>query len=87
MPTLMVLHDVDDVDHWLSSPRRMELFGPLGMTARTFVVDREKSKRVGLIVEVPSMEAFQAALANEAAAEAMEFDGVHPDTIVILTEG
>ena len=87
MPTLMVLHDVDDVDHWLSSPRRMELFGPLGMTARTFVVDREKSKRVGLIVEVPSMEAFQEALANEAAAEAMKFDGVHPDTIVILTEG
>ena len=87
MPTLIVLHDVDDVDHWLSSPRRMELFGPLGMTARTFVVDREKSKRVGLIVEVPSMEAFQEALANEAAAEAMKFDGVHPDTIVILTEG
>ena len=87
MTTLMVLHDVDDVEHWLSSPRRMELFGPLGMTARTFVVDREKSKRVGLIVEVPSMEAFQEALANEAAAEAMKFDGVHPDTIVILTEG
>jgi hypothetical protein len=87
MTTLMVLHDVDDVEHWLSSPRRMELFGPLGMTARPFVVDREKSKRVGLIVEVPSMEAFQEALANEAAAEAMKFDGVHPDTIVILTEG
>ena len=87
MTTLMVLHDVDDVEHWLSSPRRMELFGPLGMTARTFVVDREKSKRVGLIVEVPSMEAFQEALGNEAAAEAMKFDGVHPDSIVILTEG
>ena len=87
MTTLMVLHDVDDVEHWLSSPRRMELFGPLGMTARTFVVDREKSKRVGLIVEVPSMEAFQEALGTEAAAEAMKFDGVHPDTIVVLTEG
>ena len=87
MTTLMVLHDVDDVEHWLSSPRRMELFGPLGMTARTFVVDREKSKRVGLIVEVPSMEAFQEALGTEAAAEAMKFDGVHPDSIVILTEG
>jgi hypothetical protein len=86
MATLMVLHDVDDVDHWLSSPRRMELFGPLGMTARTFVVDRAKSKRVGLIVEVPSMEAFQEALGSEAAAEAMKFDGVRPDTIVILTE-
>lgn len=87
MATLMVFHDVDDVDHWLSSPRRMELFGPLGMTARTFVVDRDKSKRVGLIVEVPDMDTFQKAMGTEAAAEAMKFDGVHPDTIVILTEG
>jgi hypothetical protein len=85
MMTLMILHDVDNVDHWLSSPRRMELFGPLGMTARTFVVDRAKSKRVGLIVEVPSMEAFQTALQSPAAAEAMKFDGVKSDTIVILT--
>ena len=37
MVTVMLLHDVDDVDHWLSSPRRMELFGALGMTVRTFV--------------------------------------------------
>jgi hypothetical protein len=37
MVTVMLLHDVDDVDHWLSSPRRMELFGALGMTVGTFV--------------------------------------------------
>jgi hypothetical protein len=86
MATLMVLHDVDDVEHWLSSPRRMELFVPLGMTARTFVVDREKSKRVGLIVEVPDLDTFQKALGTEAAAEAMKFDGVRPDTIEILIE-
>jgi hypothetical protein len=82
----MILHDVDDVNHWLSSPRRMELFGPLGMSARTFVVDREKSNRVGLVVEVPSMAAFQDALTTDAAAEAMKFDGVRPETIVILSE-
>ena len=86
MVTLMILHDVDDVDHWLSSPRRMELFGPLGMSARTFVVDREKSNRVGLVVEVPSLAAFQEALGSAAAAEAMKFDGVRPETIVILGE-
>jgi hypothetical protein len=86
MATLMVLHDVDDVEHWLSSPRRMELFTPLGMTARTFVVDREKSNRVGLVVEVPDMNSFQEVLGSEAAAEAMKFDGVRPETIVILTE-
>jgi hypothetical protein len=50
MPTLLVFHEVDDVDHWLASPKREELFGPLGMTARTFR-DPEGSNRVGLIVE------------------------------------
>ena len=86
MVTVMLLHDVDDVDHWLSSPRRMELFGALGMTVRTFVVDREKSNKVGLIAEVPSMAALQEAMGSAAAAEAMKFDCVRPETIVILNE-
>jgi hypothetical protein len=85
MMTLMIFHEVDDVDHWLRSPKREELFGPLGMTARTFV-DPEKTNRVGLIVEVPDMESFQAALASDAAAEAMKFDGVRPETILMLAE-
>jgi hypothetical protein len=85
MATLMVFHEVDDVDHWLASPKREELFGPMGMTARTFV-DPEKTNRVGLIVEVPDMETFQRALDSEQAAEAMKFDGVRPETIVMLVE-
>ena len=83
--TLMIFHEVDDVDHWVSSPKRNEFFGPLGMTARTFV-DPDKTNRVGLIVEVPSMEAFQEAMASDGAAEAMKFDGVRPQTIVTLVE-
>jgi hypothetical protein len=86
MPTLLVFHEVDDVDHWLASPKREEFFGPLGMTARTFR-DPDGSNRVGLIAEVPSMEAWQEALQTEAAAEAMKHDGVRPDTIVTLVEG
>ena len=85
MPTLLVFHEVDDVDHWLASPKREEFFGPLGMTARTFR-DPEGSNRVGLIVEVPSIEAFHAALQSEEAAEAMKFDGVRPETIIGLVE-
>ena len=27
MPALLVVHDVDDVDHWLASPKREELIG------------------------------------------------------------
>ncbi|HWG07444.1 MAG TPA: hypothetical protein VN672_00390 [Solirubrobacteraceae bacterium] len=86
MPTLLVFHEVDDVDHWLASSKREEFFGPLGMTARTFR-DPEGSNRVGLIVEVPSVEAWQAALQSEEAAEAMKYDGVRPDTIIELVEG
>ena len=58
MPTLLIFHEVDDVEHWLSSPKREEVFGPLGITVRTFI-DPAKSHRVGLIAEVPDMDTFQ----------------------------
>jgi hypothetical protein len=85
MTTLMIFHEVDDVDHWLASPKREELFGPLGMTAQTFV-DPEKSNRVGLVVETPDMDSFQQALQSDDAAEAMKSDGVRPETIVVLVK-
>jgi hypothetical protein len=85
VPTLLAFHEVDDVNHWLSSPKRKELFGPLGITVRTFH-DPEGSKRVGLIVEVPDMATLQKAMQSEEAADAMKFDGVHPETLLILTE-
>ena len=34
MTTLVVVHEVDDVEHWRTSTRREEYFGPLGITAR-----------------------------------------------------
>jgi hypothetical protein len=86
MATYLAFHEVDDVDHWLSSPRREEVFGPLGITARTFK-DPEGSKRVGMIVEIPDFAAFEEFMQTEPAAEAMKHDGVHPDTLVILAEG
>jgi hypothetical protein len=86
MPTLLVFHEVEDVDHWLASPKREEYFGPLGMTARAFR-DPDGSNRVGLIVEVPSIEAWQAALQTEEAADTMKYDGVRPETIIGLVEG
>jgi hypothetical protein len=85
MPTLMVFHEVDNVEHWLGSPKREEIFGPLGITVRTFV-DPAQTNRVGLIVDVPDMAAFQRVMESEAAAEAMKFDGVRPETILILVE-
>jgi hypothetical protein len=86
MPTLLVFHEVDDVDHWLASPKREELFGPMGMTARAFR-DTQGSNRVGLIVEVPDVETWERALQSPEAAEAMTYDGVRPETIVGMVEG
>jgi hypothetical protein len=85
METLLVFHEVDDVEHWLASPKREELFGPLGMKARAFR-DPAGSNRVGLIVEVPDIAAWEEALQTEAAAEAMKSDGVRPETILGLVE-
>ncbi len=58
----------------------------MGITARTFR-GSGGSKQVGLIAEIPDMAVWEEALQSDAGAEAMKFDGVHPDTIVVLTEG
>ena len=86
MATYLVLHEVDDVEHWLKSGKREEFFGPMGITVRTFH-DPTGSNRVGLIAEIPDMDAFQAAMKTDAAADTMKHDGVRPETIVILNEG
>jgi hypothetical protein len=82
---ILAFHQVDDVEHWLRSPKREEVFGPLGITGRLFT-DPAKSNRVGLVVEVPDLEAFQRLMQSDEAAEAMRFDGVRPDTLVLLQE-
>jgi hypothetical protein len=83
MATYIGVHEVDDVDHWLHSPKRQELFGRMGITGQLFT-DTAKSNRVGLILEIPDMEAFQQLLQSQAGADAMKFDGVRPETIVIF---
>ena len=86
MPTVMAYHDVKDKDHWLASPKREEFFGPLGVTnIRTFV-DPENPTRVGLVMDIPDMDAVMAAMETQPAADAMAYDGVLPETLVILVE-
>lgn len=83
MSTVMITHEVEDVDHWVSSPKRDELFPALGITHRTFV-DPEASNLVGIVAEIPDLDSFQEWLATAAAEEAMTHDGVRPDTIRML---
>lgn len=85
MAAHVVFHEVDDVEHWLSSSKREEVFGPLGITMRTFR-DPAGSNPVGLIAEIPDLAAFQQFMQTEAAADAMKSDGVRPETLLVLDE-
>jgi hypothetical protein len=85
MSTYVITHEVNDVEHWLSSPKREEVFGPMGITVRTFQ-DPNGSKKTALIAEIPDIEAFQEVMKSEAAADAMKHDGVNPETLLMLDE-
>jgi hypothetical protein len=86
VPTVIGYHEVEDTQHWLASPKREEVFNPLGVTnIRTFV-DQENPTRVAVLMDVADMDALMAAMQTPPMAAAMEHDGVLPETLVILTE-
>ena len=86
MPTIIGYHDVKDTEHWLASPKREEVFGPLGVTnIRTFV-DPENRTRVAVLMDVADMDTVMDAMQTEEMADAMKYDGVLPETLVILVE-
>lgn len=86
MPTILAHHDVKDVKHWLASPRRKEVFEPIGCTnIRTFV-DPQSSNKVGLVMDVADMGRLTELMKSKQAADAMEYDGVLPETLVILVQ-
>jgi hypothetical protein len=86
MPTVIARHAIKDKDHWLASPKRVEVFGPLGVTnIRTFV-DPQNPTEVAVLMDVADMDALMAAMQDPAMADAMAYDGVLPETLVILVE-
>ncbi|MDX6307094.1 MAG: hypothetical protein QOI06_140 [Nocardioidaceae bacterium] len=86
MPTVIAHHDVKDTDHWLASPKREEVFGPLGVTnTRTFVNPQNRTQ-VAVLMDVADLDVVMAAMQKQSMAEAMEYDGVLPETLVILIE-
>jgi hypothetical protein len=85
MPMLIGYHEVDDSEHWLASPKREEIFGPLGITVRTFL-DPENPHRAAVLADVPDMAVFQAVMESQEGADAMAHDGVRADTFVMLVE-
>jgi hypothetical protein len=86
VPTVIAHHDVKDTKHWLASPKREEVFGPLGITnIRTFV-NPEDSTRVAVLMDVADMDVLNAAMQDKSMADAMAYDGVLPETLVVLVE-
>lgn len=86
VPTVVAHHDVKDKDHWLASPKREEIFGPVGVTnIRTFV-DPQNPTHVALMMDVADMDALMAFMQTEEASGAMTHDGVLPETLTILIE-
>jgi hypothetical protein len=86
MPKLVATHEVDDVAHWLASPKRKEVLGSVATNICTFV-DPNNPNRVALSMDVADMAAFEAVMKSEAAAAAMKYDGVRPDTLIVFIEG
>jgi DNA-binding transcriptional ArsR family regulator len=86
MPTIMITHDVTDTDRWLSSPKREEILPSLGASnIRTFVNPQDRTK-VGLVMDIEDLDALFAALESpsEELTEAMTYDTVRPETMVVL---
>ena len=86
MPTAIACHDVKDTERWLTSPKREEVFGPLGVTnIRTFV-DPTNPTRVGILMDIADLDAVMKAMDQPEMAAAMSYDGVVPESLVILIE-
>jgi hypothetical protein len=85
MPKLIATHEVDDVAHWLASPKRAEVFASVAKDIRTYV-DPSNPNRVGVSMDVDDMNAFEAVIKSEAGAAAMKYDGVRPETLVVFIE-
>ena len=85
MATYLITHEVDDVEHWWNSPKRAEAFGSLGIAVRAFR-DPAGSNKVGLLAEIPDLEAFAAFMKTDAAAEAIRHDGVRIETMLMLAD-
>jgi hypothetical protein len=87
MPTVIGHHDISKgKDHWLTSPKREEVFGPLGVSGIRTFVDPQDPNHVAILMEVEDLDRVMGALHNPEAGAAMEYDGVKPETMRILVE-
>ena len=60
----MTTHEVDDVDHWLTSTKRAEVFAEVAENIQTYVRP-DTPNSVGLTMDVADMAAFSRRTGNE----------------------
>jgi len=88
-PHTMIVHEVDDVEHWLAAWRgensRHQLFKDNGADHVHTYTGVEGSHLTALVISVTDMDALSALLESEEGQAAAEEDGVRVDTVQVLT--
>jgi flavin-dependent dehydrogenase len=87
MPKIVVVHDVEDVDKWLS--HKAERAGAIASMGATSVVDcvaQDGSKTVAVTADVQDVEAVVAATASPGPElmDAMQRHGVRPPVTIFV---
>ncbi|MFZ9082260.1 MAG: hypothetical protein ACO2ZU_06310 [Burkholderiaceae bacterium] len=85
MPLVIGTHDVGDVEKWLSSPLRQQVFEANGIKCTTFV-DPQGSNTTALLFDVPDMDAFQKLMESDESKAAAKSDGVIFETLRVFVE-
>ena len=88
-PHTMIVHEVDDVEHWLAAWRgedsRHQLFKDNGADHVHTYTGAEGSHLTALVISVTDMDALSALLESEQGQAAASEDGVRTDTVQVLT--
>lgn len=87
---LVILHEVDDPDHWMAAWRgddsRHGLFEANGAAHVHTFRSVDNPHLTGLVISVSDMAALQSMLESDDGIAAAEADGVRRDTLRVLTE-
>lgn len=87
---LLITHEVDDVERWLSAWRgddsRHDLFKANGAKHVHTFRSGDNPNLVGLVVAVEDLDALNAMLGSEEGMAAAAEDGVRRETLTVLTE-
>lgn len=87
---VMITHEVEDVEKWLSAWRgddsRRQLFAANGAAHVHTFRSADNPNLTGLVIAVSDMDALNAMLTSEKGMAAAAEDGVRRDTLVVLTE-